>query len=97
MSVSKIEEYWQKYARENNLNMTVPEAWMFGDGSKETGDELGTLVVYGNKTATCAAHCVYELEGQDLPKVGQHDIVLDGDNNPLAIIKYTKIDVEKNE
>ncbi|WP_410985275.1 ASCH domain-containing protein [Bacillus cereus] len=95
MSDNKIEEYWHMYARENELNMSVPDAWMFGDGSKEMGDVLGSLVVKGIKTGTCAAHCVYELEGEEIQKVGQYDIVLDGDNNPLAIIKYTKIDFLK--
>lgn len=98
MSVNKVEEFWHRYARENMLNMSVPEAWMFGDGSKEMGDVLGSLVVSGMKTGTCAAHCIYELEGEEIPKEGQYDIVLDGDNNPLAIIKYTKIDfVKMNE
>lgn len=98
MSVNKVEEFWHSYTRENMLNMSVPEAWMFGDGSKEMGDELGSLVVSGMKTGTCAAHCIYELEDEEIPKEGQYDIVLDGDNNPLAIIKYTKIDfVKMNE
>ena len=76
MSVNKIEEYWHMYTRENELNMSIPDAWMFGDGSKEMGDDLGSLVVKGIKTGTCAAHCVYELEGEEIPKVGQYDIVL---------------------
>ncbi|WP_039042880.1 ASCH domain-containing protein [Sporosarcina sp. ZBG7A] len=98
MSVNKVEEFWHSYTRDNMLNMSVPEAWMFGDGSKEMGDELGSLVVSGMKTGTCAAHCIYELEDEEIPKEGQYDIVLDGDNNPLAIIKYTKIDfVKMNE
>ncbi|GAA0437671.1 ASCH domain-containing protein [Virgibacillus salarius] len=95
---NKIKKYWNMYAKENDLNMNLPEAWMFGDGTKEMGDELGSLVVNGIKTGTCAAHCVYELEGEEIPKVGQYGIVLDGDNNPLAIIKYTKIDfIKMNE
>ncbi|MEK7017083.1 MULTISPECIES: ASCH domain-containing protein [Bacillus] len=98
MSVTKIEEYWHIYARENGLNMSVPDAWMFGDGSKEMGDALGSLVVKGIKTATCPALCVFDLEKIEIPKVGQYDIVLDGDNNPLAIIKYIKVDfVKMNE
>lgn len=76
---------------ENELSINMPDAWMFGDGSKETGDNLGNLVVKGIKTGTCAAHCIYMLEGEEFPKVGQYDIVLDGNKNPLAIIKYTNI------
>lgn len=68
---------------------------MFGDGSKEMGDTLGALVVDGIKTGICAAHCIYELEGEKLQQIGQFDIVLDGDENPLAIIQYTNIELVK--
>ncbi|MDR2993795.1 MAG: hypothetical protein LBV11_08200 [Bacillus cereus] len=43
------------YDKEHELNMSVPNAWMFGDGSKEMGDALGSLVVQGIKTGTYAA------------------------------------------
>lgn len=38
---------------------------------------------------------VQELEGEKLQQVGQFDIVLDGDENPLAIIQYTNIELVK--
>ena len=49
MSVNKIEEYWYMYSKENELNMSVPDAWMFGDGSKEMRDELRSLDVKRNQ------------------------------------------------
>ena len=68
---------------------------MFGDDSKEMRDELRSLIVKGIKTGTYAAHCVYGLEGKEIQKFGQYDIVLAGDNTRLAIIKYTEIDFLK--
>lgn len=68
---------------------------MFGDYSKEMRDELRSLIVKGIKTGTYAAHCVYRLEGEEIQKFGQYDIVLAGDNTRLAIIKYTEIDFLK--
>ena len=68
---------------------------MFGDDSKEMRDELRSLIVKGNKTGTYAAHCVYGLEGEEIQKFGQYDIVLAGANIRLAIIKYTEIDFLK--
>lgn len=68
---------------------------MFGDDSKEMRDELRSLIVKGIKTGTYAAHCVYGLEGEEIQKFGQYDIVLAGDNTRLAIIKYTEIDFLK--
>lgn len=91
--MNSIEKYWKDFAQINNLPSTLPEAWMFGDGSESMGDELGALVVNGIKTGTCSAECVYELEGEELQKVGQYDIILDGRENPLAIIQYTDIEV----
>lgn len=61
----------------------------------EMRDELRSLIVKGIKTGTYAAHCVYGLEGEEIQKFGQYDIVLAGDNTRLAIIKYTEIDFFK--
>ncbi|HDR7437245.1 TPA: ASCH domain-containing protein [Bacillus anthracis] len=58
-------------------------------------DELRSLIVKGIKTGTYATHCVYGLEGEEIQKFGQYDIVLAGDNTRLAIIKYTEIDFLK--
>ncbi|PFZ71036.1 RNA-binding protein [Bacillus toyonensis] len=58
-------------------------------------DELRSLIVKGIKIGTYAAHCVYRLEGEEIQKLGQYDIVLAGDNTRLAIIKYTEIDFLK--
>lgn len=83
------------YARENELNISVPDAQVFGDDSKKMRDELRSLIVKGIKTGTYAAHCVYGLEGKEIQKFGPYDIVLAGDNTRLAIIKYTEIDFLK--
>ncbi|MFS0870336.1 ASCH domain-containing protein [Paenibacillus xylanilyticus] len=95
MTTNITEQYWKLYAQKENLNLEVPAAWMFGDGSKEMGDELAKLVVDGIKTATCAAYCVYEFENEEPPKQGQYDIVLDGSNQPAAIIQYTNVELLK--
>lgn len=80
------------YARENELNISVPDVWVFRDGSKEMRDALKSLVVKGIQPGTYAAHFVYGLEGEEIQKFGQYAIVLAGDNTRLAIIKYTEID-----
>ncbi|MBC1475287.1 ASCH domain-containing protein [Listeria grandensis] len=95
MVLENVKAYWGAYAVANGLDRNVPPAWMFGDGSQEMGDRLGSLVVQGIKTGTCAAHCVFELENEPIPEVNTYEIVLDGSNEPLAIIKYTKIELVK--
>lgn len=91
--MSKIENYWQKYAKQKQLSLVVPDSWMFGDGTKEMGNKLSSLVIQGVKTGTCGAKCIYDLENEKIPEVGQYDIVLDGTNIPIAIIQYTKIEL----
>lgn len=66
---------------------------MFGDGSSEMGNRLGQLVVSGRKTATCSSLDIYKMEEEQLPKAGQYDIILDGQSQPLAIIRTTKVEI----
>ncbi|WP_199897176.1 ASCH domain-containing protein [Paenilisteria weihenstephanensis] len=89
-----MEAYWESFAKKNGLDLECPAAWAFGDGA-EMADRLGALVVNGVKTATCAAHCVHEIEGEAIPQVGEYNIILDGKNEPLAIIRYTEVELVK--
>lgn len=91
--MSEVEQYWRRFAQQNQLVSNTPDSWMFGDGTERMGNELGSLVVEGVKTGTCSSLQVYELEQESYPEVGQYDIVLDGKNRPLAIIQYTNIEI----
>lgn len=95
MNTEEITAYWQSFSQKHNLDIAQPNAWMFGAGTESLGNDLGKLVVEGIKTATCSAHLLYELENEPLPKVGQYDIVLDGKNKPLAIIRNVSVEVKK--
>lgn len=87
MENSKVEEYWQKFKSENNNNNDHYDAWQFGFDA----DLLGGLVVEGKKTATASAHIFYGIEQEDLPKVGDYNIILDLQDNPLCITITTKV------
>ncbi|WP_425489655.1 ASCH domain-containing protein [Listeria portnoyi] len=89
-----ITSYWEAFAKEQGLDLACPDAWAFGYGA-EMADRLGALVVDGVKTASCAAHCVHEIEGERIPEVGEYNIVLDGKNEPLVIIRYTEVELVK--
>ncbi|WP_425487920.1 ASCH domain-containing protein [Listeria rustica] len=89
-----ITSYWEAFAKEHGLDLACPDAWAFGYGA-EMADRLGALVVDGVKTASCAAHCVHEIEGERIPEVGEYNIVLDGKNEPLVIIRYTEVELVK--
>lgn len=90
-----IEKYWSSFLQKEQLNLPLPNAWMFGNGEQKMGDDLGDLVVKGIKTATCSAYFLYEENNEPLPQVGQYDIVLDGRNQPFAIIRNVSVKVRK--
>jgi uncharacterized protein YhfF len=95
------ELFWRAYLatlppdhRAHTLPLPVAEG--FGD-SPELADELGNLIYHGIKTATCASLWEYETAGTPIPKVGQYDIVLDGQNQPLAINELTEVIIKPFE
>ncbi|MGL6030601.1 MAG: ASCH domain-containing protein [Kurthia gibsonii] len=88
--MNQIESFWQRYCELEGLEgVRYTEAFQFG----EKADWLASLVVNGTKTATCSSYPLYEIEGDLLPKVGDYQIVLDSQNQPVAIIKSYAIDI----
>lgn len=91
-----IELYWKEFTEQHQLKgIPLPSAWMFGDGTKSMGDKLGNLVLSGLKTGTCSAFELFALDKEPLPELGQYDMILNGDSEPIAIIKNTKIEMKK--
>lgn len=89
-SMNKIEQYWQKFCEEANLQDTeYKEAFQFG----EKADWLAQLVVEGKKTATCSSYQLYKIENEPLPKVGDYSIVLNGENTPVAILEVESVEI----
>lgn len=81
---NKVKEYWKKFCEEKNIpEDTKYEAWSFGN-TKEMADELADLVNKGIKTATTGAYELYE-EDEEIPKVGEYNIILDGSGEPICI------------
>ena len=68
------------------------DAWAFGADATQA-DELCALVLAGKKRATTSALIAYELEDEDLPKVGEYSIITDGASNARCIIRTTKVSI----
>lgn len=86
----KAKKYWLDYWNEKGeVAPTNVTAWQFGVDA----DYLAKLVVDGIKTATCSGHIFYELEKEPLPKEGDYSIILNGVNEPKAIIRLTEVTV----
>ena len=80
----KIKKYWENFCKEKNIPIdTKYEAWSFGN-TKEMADELADLVNSGIKTATTGAYDLFE-EDEEIPKVGEYNIILDGSGEPKCI------------
>lgn len=80
--------YWENYWSDKERPETV-SAWMFGDSP----DELAQLVIEQKKTATCSAHILYELENEPLPTTEDYSVILNSQEEPVAIIKTVKVEI----
>ena len=67
-----------------------PPAFAFGD-SPEMSDRLAKLVLDGEKSATSAWLASYEVEGIDIPEVGDLSIMCDGADRPLALLRTADV------
>jgi uncharacterized protein YhfF len=80
--------YWDEYWQDGEKPVHV-SAWMFG----ASPDELAQLVIEGKKTATCSGHVFYELDNEPIPKVGEYSIILNSDEQPVAMIKIVEVSI----
>ncbi|MBE1554199.1 ASCH domain-containing protein [Sporosarcina limicola] len=78
--------YWDEFWKGGEKPAFV-NAWMFGS----LPDELAQLVIDGKKTATCSGNVFYELENEPLPAVGEYSIILNSNEQPVAIIKIIEV------
>lgn len=92
MEKESVINMWENYRRGNPQAPIEYQAWAFGD-SIEAADELARLVVTGIKTATASLYMLYELEDEPLPYAGLHNVILDGEGEPVAIIETTAVDI----
>ena len=69
------------------------EAWAFGGAP----DKLARLVASGIKTATCSSLELMRYEGETIPKIGDHSVILNSAGDAVCIIRTTWVYVETFE
>ncbi|WP_338400026.1 ASCH domain-containing protein [Staphylococcus chromogenes] len=79
------EKFIEKYPEYQSYTYT---AWQFGVDATH----LANLVIQGKKTATTSAYALYAIDAEPLPKVGDLSIVLNETNEPMCIIKTTRVE-----
>lgn len=80
------QEMWAEFSQKQGISAEY-DCWSFGDDA----DTLAQLVLRDIKTATCSLQCLYEAEGEPLPREGQYSVVLDSQDWAVCIIQTTKV------
>lgn len=65
----------------------------FGDSAR-MADELAELVLHGPKRATAALVRDFHDDGEPLPRVGDHVVVVDGAGKPLLVWRTTDVEIK---
>ena len=88
----KTQQYWNTFW-EGKISPTLVTAEQFGLEYSEMADELAQLIIIGKKSATCSAYDSYQLENEPLPEKGSYTIILNSQDEPVAIIKTTDVQI----
>ena len=83
------QELWNKNKKINPSIGDDIDAWQFG----AEADLLAKLVLEGTKTATASAYDLYAVDNDPLPEVGSYDVILDGQEQAVCIIKIIKVSI----
>ncbi|WP_338655936.1 ASCH domain-containing protein [Sporosarcina psychrophila] len=88
--MDKVKQFWKDFCGANHMEGTeYKDAFQFG----ASADWLADLVVEGKKTATTSGYELYELEKEAIPQAGEYYIVLNGQDEPTAIIQIQSVEV----
>lgn len=91
-----IKEMWEKYlsAIGENIKNTAKtyEFWHFCNNKKDA-NELAVLVKNEKKKATASLHCLYAIENESLPEVGDYVIITDWNGIAQCVIRVTGINI----
>lgn|SRR5699024_7024850 len=93
--MDKLQQFWNNFCVESHKKGTeYKDAFQFG----ASADWLADLVVEGKKTATTSSLVLYELEKEAIPQVDEYYIVLNGQDEPVAVIQIKSVEtVPMNE
>lgn len=87
----EIQQFWLAYQRALNPQVEGFSATAFGH-TRALADELAALIRSGDKRAHATLERDFEAEGDDLPRPGEHVVVLDGRGTPQAIVRIKHVE-----
>lgn len=86
-----IEAFWLDYQRACSVQVPGFAATAFGH-TRALADELAGLIRDGHKRAHATLERDFEVEGDELPRPGEHVVVLDGRGQPQAVVRTTHVE-----
>ena len=93
-SQESIDMFWNRFLKESNRIETTKYLDVFHfELTKKWANELLRLVLIGQKKATSSSLWGYEIEGENIPKVGDLSIVTDWEGVPRCVIKTVDVTV----
>lgn len=93
-SQEKIDIFWKAFLNVTGRSETTEYLDIFHfELTEKWANELLRLVLIGQKKATASSLWGYELEGEDIPKVGDLSIVTDWEGVPRCVIETTQVTV----
>ena len=85
---------WRDYCAASGVDPgSRCDVYAFGD-SPALADQLLALVLHGPKRATAGLVSDYVRDGEELPVVGIHSVVLDGHGAPACVLRTTDVEVK---
>jgi uncharacterized protein YhfF len=88
---SSVVAFWEARRRDSpQLPETIPLAWAFG-ATPDHADALLDLVLAGVKDGTASSLWDYEASGEPVPEVGEYSVILDGTDQPRAVLVTTDV------
>lgn len=88
-----LEEFWNQFLKETNRPLDTPMDYFSFGLEDTTKDYLCNLVLSGKKTATSSSYLGYEIDKEELPRVGELSIIMDSKNNPKCVIETKKVQI----
>jgi uncharacterized protein YhfF len=94
---TNMEAFWQRYlatlSEEAQKNAPPYSVDQFAD-TPEAATSVGYLVQAGIKTTTSSLLWGLQHLGIPLPKVGNVELIVDGEGEPLCIIELTEVEIK---
>jgi uncharacterized protein YhfF len=84
-----VQRMWQAAG----IDAELCGAFAFGD-TAELADKLAELVLHGPKRATAGLPAEFEHDGEPIPRTGDHWVVLDGNGQPVCVIRTTEVEIK---